>query len=72
MTENDIQAGLTTKEIKYCFKPHRVSIDNKIFIENKFCTSAMYSISVSKIPWYNDMQLCAYVVVKNNNKKITE
>ncbi len=50
MTENDIQAGLTTKEIKYCFKPHRVSHDNKIYIENKFCTSAMYSISVSKIP----------------------
>ena len=50
MTENDIHTGLTTKEIKYCFKPHRVSIDNKIFTENKFCTSAMYSISVSKIP----------------------
>ena len=72
MTENDIQAGLTTKEIKYCFKPHRVSNDNKIFIENKFCTSAMYSISVSKIPWYNDTRLCVYVVRKNSEKEIVE
>lgn len=38
----------------------------------------MYSISVLKIPWYNDIQLCVYVVrkyahvVERNNKKITE
>lgn len=38
----------------------------------------MYSISVSKIPWCNDIQLCVYVVrkyvyvVEKNNKKITE
>lgn len=38
----------------------------------------MYSISVLKMPWYKDIQLCVYVVRKNvyvvekNNKKIIE
>lgn len=30
----------------------------------------MYSISVLKMPWYNDIQLCVYVVEKNNKKII--